>query len=202
MSGANSDEWEEKMIQQMLNLFNQMGMPVDRSELEDTISRIRRQFESMGIDAESIYNSNVKMNFQGDPENFRRQMEAFMNNPEGFSEIFKNMGINVQVGPDKEPAEVILEDDEQEEECDVPLEDTYVEGDSMFVTIDVSSIIDLDQSSFELILSHGGRVLQIMRRTQLRPIKSINLPQKVSSVSEWSLNNGILDIIFDKAKPI
>ena len=122
-----------------------------------------------------------------------------MNNPEGFSEIFKNMGINVQVGPDKEPAEVILEDDEQEEECDVPLEDTYVEGDSMFVTIDVSSIIDLDQSSFELILSHGGRVLQIMRRTQLRPIKSINLPQKVSSVSEWSLNNGILDIIFDKA---
>ena len=199
MSGANSDEWEEKMIQQMLNLFNQMGMPVDRSELEDTISRIRRQFESMGIDAESIYNSNVKMNFQGDPENFRRQMEAFMNNPEGFSEIFKNMGINVQVGPDKAPAEVILEDDEQEEECDVPLEDTYVEGDSMFVTIDVSSIIDLDQSSFELILSHGGRVLQIMRRTQLRPIKSINLPQKVSSVSEWSLNNGILDIIFDKA---
>ena len=199
MSGANSDEWEEKMIQQMLNLFNQMGMPVDRSELEDTISRIRRQFESMGIDAESIYNSNVKMNFQGDPENFRRQMEAFMNNPEGLSEIFKNMGINVQVGPDKEPAEVILEDDEQEEECDVPLEDTYVEGDSMFVTIDVSSIIDLDQSSFELILSHGGRVLQIMRRTQLRPIKSINLPQKVSSVSEWSLNNGILDIIFDKA---
>ena len=199
MSGANSDEWEEKMIQQMLNLFNQMGMPVDRSELEDTISRIRRQFESMGIDAESIYNSNVKMNFQGDPENFRRQMEAFMNNPEGFSEIFKSMGINVQVGPDKEPAEVILEDDEQEEECDVPLEDTYMEGDSMFVTIDVSSIIDLDQSSFELILSHGGRVLQIMRRTQLRPIKSINLPQKVSSVSEWSLNNGILDIIFDKA---
>ena len=199
MSGANSDEWEEKMIQQMLNLFNQMGMPVDRSELEDTISRIRRQFESMGIDAESIYNSNVKMNFQGDPENFRRQMKAFMNNPEGFSEIFKNMGINVQVGPDKAPAEVILEDDEQEEECDVPLEDTYVEGDSMFVTIDVSSIIDLDQSSFELILSHGGRVLQIMRRTQLRPIKSINLPQKVSSVSEWSLNNGILDIIFDKA---
>tara|TARA_B100000575_G_scaffold50425_1_gene37204 strand:+ start:41053 stop:41652 length:600 start_codon:yes stop_codon:yes gene_type:complete len=199
MSGANSDEWEEKMIQQMLNLFSQMGMPVDRTELEDTISRIRRQFESMGIDAESIYNSNVKMNFQGDPENFRRQMEAFMNNPEGFSEIFKNMGINVQVGPEKEPAEVILEDDEQEEECDVPLEDTYVEGDSMFVTIDVSSIIDLDQSSFELILSHGGRVLQIMRRTQLRPIKSINLPQEVSSVSEWSLNNGILDIIFDKA---
>ena len=199
MSGANSDEWEEKMIQQMLNLFSQMGMPVDRTELEDTISRIRRQFESMGIDAESIYNSNVKMNFQGDPENFRRQMEAFMNNPEGFSEIFKNMGINVQVGPEKEPAEVILEDDEQEEECDVPLEDTYVEGDSMFVTIDVSSIIDLDQSSFELILSHGGRVLQIMRRTQLRPIKSINLPQKVSSVSEWSLNNGILDIIFDMA---
>ncbi len=198
MGNSNSDEWEQKMIQQMLNLFNQMGMPIDRSELEDTISRIRQQFESMGIDAEKIYNSNVKMDFQGDPENFRRQMEAFMNHPEGFSEMFKNMGINVQVGPDKEPVEVIV-DHEQVEESDVPLEDIYVDGAQMFVTIDVSNIIDLDETSFELILSHEGKVLQIMRRTQPRPIKSINLPQVATSVSEWSLNNGILDIIFDKA---
>ena len=198
MGNSNSDEWEQKMIQQMLNLFNQMGMPIDRSELEDTISRIRQQFESMGIDAEKIYNSNVKMDFQGNPENFRRQMEAFMNHPEGFSEMFKNMGINVQVGPDKEPVEVNV-DHKQVEECDVPLEDIYVDGAQMFVTIDVSNIIDLDENSFELILSHEGKVLQIMRRTQLRPIKSINLPQAATSVSEWSLNNGILDIIFDKA---
>ena len=198
MGNSNSDEWEQKMIQQMLNLFNQMGMPIDRSELEDTISRIRQQFESMGIDAEKIYNSNVKMDFQGDPENFRRQMEAFMNHPEGFSEMFKNMGINVQVGPDKEPVEVNV-DHEQVEECDVPLEDIYVDGAQIFVTIDVSNIIDLDETSFELILSHEGKVLQIMRRTQPRPIKSINLPRVATSVSEWSLNNGILDIIFDKA---
>lgn len=198
MSNSNSDEWEEKMIEQMLNLFNQMGMPIDKSELEDTISRIRQQFDSLGIDAESIYNSNVKMNFQGDPENFRKQMESFMNHPEGFSEIFKNMGINVQVGPDDEPAEVVVEE-EQEDESDVPLEDTYIDGTSMYVTIDVSNIVDLDEGSFELILSHGGKVLQLMRRTQLRPIKSINLPQSASSVSDWNLNNGILDITFDTA---
>lgn len=198
MSDSNSDEWEEKMIEQMLNLFNQMGMPIDKSELEDTISRIRQQFDSLGIDAESIYNSNVKMNFQGDPENFRKQMESFMNHPEGFSEIFKNMGINVQVGPDDEPAEVVVEE-EQEDESDVPLEDTYIDGTSMYVTIDVSNIVDLDEGSFELILSHGGKVLQLMRRTQLRPIKSINLPQAASSVSDWNLNNGILDITFDTA---
>jgi len=198
MSSSNSDEWEEKMIEQMLNLFNQMGMPIDKSELEDTISRIRQQFDNLGIDAESIYNSNVKMNFQGDPENFRKQMESFMNHPEGFSEIFKNMGINVQVGPDDEPAEVEVEE-EQEDESDVPLEDTYLDGNSMYVTIDVSNIVDLDEGSFELILSHGGKVLQLMRRTQLRPIKSINLPQPASSVSDWNLNNGILDITFDTA---
>jgi len=198
MSNSNSDEWEEKMIEQMLNLFNQMGMPIDKSELEDTISRIRQQFDNLGIDAESIYNSNVKMNFQGDPENFRKQMESFMNHPEGFSEIFKNMGINVQVGPDDEPAEVVVEE-EQEEESDVPLEDTYLDGNSMYVTIDVSNIVDLDEGSFELILSHRGKVLQLMRRTQLRPIKSINLPQPASSVSDWNLNNGILDITFDTA---
>ena len=198
MSSSNSDEWEEKMIEQMLNLFNQMGMPVDKSELEDTISRIRQQFDNLGIDAESIYNSNVKMNFQGDPENFRKQMESFMNHPEGFSEIFKNMGINVQVGPDDEPAEVVVEE-EQEDESDVPIEDTYLDGNSMYVTIDVANIVDLDEESFELILSHEGKVLQLMRRTQLRPIKSINLPQAASSVSDWKLNNGILDITFDTA---
>tara|TARA_B100001758_G_scaffold186318_1_gene163133 strand:+ start:316 stop:912 length:597 start_codon:yes stop_codon:yes gene_type:complete len=198
MSSSNSDEWEEKMIEQMLNLFNQMGMPIDKSELEDTISRIRQQFDNLGIDAESIYNSNVKMNFQGDPENFRKQMESFMNHPEGFSEIFKNMGINVQVGPDDEPAEVVVEE-EQEDESDVPVEDTYLDGTSMYVTIDVSNIVDLDEGSFELILSHGGKVLQLMRRTQLRPIKSINLPLPASSVSDWNLNNGILDITFDTA---
>ena len=198
MSSSNSDKWEEKMIEQMLNLFNQMGMPIDRSELEDTISRIRQQFDNLGVDAESIYNSNVKMNFQGDPENFRKQMESFMNHPEGFSEIFKNMGINVQVGPDDEPAEIVVEE-EQEEESDVPLEDTYLDGTSMYVTIDVSNIVDLDEGSFELILSHGGKVLQLMRRPQLRPIKSINLPHPASSVSDWNLNNGILDITFDTA---
>ena len=198
MSSSNSDKWEEKMIEQMLNLFNQMGMPIDRSELEDTISRIRQQFDNLGVDAESIYNSNVKMNFQGDPENFRKQMESFMNHPEGFSEIFKNMGINVQVGPDDEPAEIVVEE-EQEEESDVPLEDTYLDGTSMYVTIDVSNIVDLDEGSFELILSHGGKVLQLMRRTQLRHIKSINLPHPASSVSDWNLNNGILDITFDTA---
>ena len=186
------------MIEQMLNLFNQMGMPIDKSELEDTISRIRQQFDNLGRDAESIYNSNVKMNFQGDPENFRKQMESFMNHPEGFSEIFKNMGINVQVGPDDEPAEVEVEE-EQEDESDVPLEDTYLDGNSMYVTIDVSNIVDLDEGTFELILSRGGNVLQLMRRTQLRPIKSINLPQAASSVSDWNLNNGILDITFDTA---
>ena len=198
MSSSNSDEWEEKMIEQMLNLFNQMGMPIDKSELKDTISRIRQQFDNLGIDAESIYNSNVKMNFQGDPENFRKQMESFMNHPEGFSEIFKNMGINVQVGPDDEPAEVLVEE-ELEDESDVPIEDTYIDGTSMYVTIDVSNIVDLDEGSFELILSHGGKVLQLMRRTQLRPIKSINLPQDASSVVDWNLNNGILDITFDTA---
>jgi len=198
MSSSNSDEWEEKMIEQMLNLFNQMGMPIDRSELEDTISRIRQQFDNLGVDAESIYNSNVKMNFQGDPENFRKQMESFMNHPEGFSEIFKNMGINVQVGPDDEPAEIVVEE-EQEEESDVPLEDTYLDGTSMYVTIDVSNIVDLDEGSFELILSHGGKVLHQMRRTQLRPIKRNNLPHPPSSVSDWNLNNGILDITFDTA---
>jgi hypothetical protein len=36
-----------------------------------------------------------------------------------------------------------------------------------------------------------------MRKTQLRPFKKFDLPESAGRVVEWSLNNGILDVIFD-----
>jgi hypothetical protein len=36
-----------------------------------------------------------------------------------------------------------------------------------------------------------------MKTTQLRPFKRFDLTEPASQIVEWSLNNGILDVIFD-----
>ena len=97
MSEIDRDEWEDQMLEEMAKMFSQMGMPIDKSDLEQMMSKIREQFENMGIDAEKMVRSDVKMNFQGDPDVLRKQMETMLNGSEGIAELFRNMGINVQV---------------------------------------------------------------------------------------------------------
>jgi HSP20 family molecular chaperone IbpA len=36
-----------------------------------------------------------------------------------------------------------------------------------------------------------------MKTAQLRPFKKFDLPNSVSQIVDWSLNNGILDVTFD-----
>ncbi|MDC0212350.1 hypothetical protein OAK49_01005 [Euryarchaeota archaeon] len=199
MSEIDRDEWEDQMLEEMAKMFSQMGMPIDKSDLEQMMSKIREQFENMGIDAEKMVRSDVKMNFQGDPEVLRKQMETMLSGSEGIAELFRNMGINVQVNSDQEEANVEIEETEEAEELDIPVEDTYVDGDSMYVTLDVSSLTDLEEGKIELSLTDGGSVLQLMRTTQPRPFKRMNLPKPANSVTEWNLNNGILDVTFDLA---
>ena len=199
MSEIDRDEWEDQMLEEMAKMFSQMGMPIEKSDLEQMMSKIREQFENMGIDAEKMVRSDVKMNFQGDPEVLRKQMETMLSGSEGIAELFRNMGINVQVNSDQEEANVEIEETEETEELDIPVEDTYVDGDSMYVTLDVSSLTDLEEGKIELSLTDGGSVLQLMRTTQPRPFKRMNLPKPANSVTEWNLNNGILDVTFDLA---
>ena len=199
MSENDRDEWEDQMLEEMAKMFSQMGMPIDKSDLEQMMSKIREQFENMGIDAEKMVRSDVKMNFQGDPDVLRKQMETMLNGSEGIAELFRNMGINVQVNSNQEEANVEIEEAEEFEELDIPVEDTYVDGDSMFVTLDVSNLTDLEEGKIELSLTDGGSVLQLMRTTQPTPFKRMNLPKPANSVTEWNLNNGILDVTFDLA---
>ena len=199
MSEIDRDEWVDQMLEEMAKMFSQMGMTIDKSDLEQMMSKIREQFENMGIAAEKMVRSDVKMNFQGDPEVLRKQMETMLSGSEGIAELFRNMGINVQVNSAQEEANVEIDETEETEELDIPVEDTYVDGDSMYVTLDVSSLTDLEEGKIELSLTDGGSVLQLMRTTQPRPFKRMNLPKPANSVTEWNLNNGILDVTFDLA---
>ena len=196
MSGSERDEWADDMFAEMARMFEQMGMSIDIKALEAMMNQIREQFEQMGIDPTKLSHSQIKVDTNTDPEEFRRIMESMLNGPDGVSELLKNMGVNIQVnGPDEAEAEA--EETEESDVSDLPEEDIYVHDGRMSVTIDISRFLDIRPEDVELVLSSGGEVLQLMRKTQPRPFKRFILPEAVGQIVEWELNNGILDIKLD-----
>ena len=196
MGDTNSDDWEEQMLNEMAEMFSKMGMPIDISMLKNMMSQVREQFEKMGIDPEKMSNKDMKIDINGDPDEFRRTMESMLNGPDGISELFRNMGVNVQVN---NPTPVVDAELETEDDIDEKLlvADIHIHEDRMYATVDLSRELDIVESELELNLIDGGKTLQLMRKTQLRPFKKFDLPESAGRVVEWSLNNGILDVIFD-----
>ena len=199
MVDSERDEWADDMFAEMARMFEQMGMPIDVKALEEMMKKVMEQFEQMGIDPTKISHSQFKVESNTDPEELRRMMDSMMNNPGGFSDLFKKMGVNIEVEGPAEQAEPEVEEPEEAEVSDLPEEDIYVHDGTMSVTIDISRFLDIRPGDIELVLSSGGEVLQLMRRTQSRPLKRFILPEAANQIGEWELNNGILDITFDLA---
>ena len=196
MGDTNSDDWEEQMLKEMAEMFSKIGMPIDISMLKNMMSQVREQFEKMGIDPEKMSNKDMKIDINGDPDEFRRTIESMLNGSDGISELFRNMGVNVQVN---NPTPVVDAELETEDDIDEKLlvADIHIHEDRMYATVDLSRELDIVESELELNLIDGGKILQLMRKTQLRPFKKFDLPESAGRVVEWSLNNGILDVIFD-----
>ena len=199
MSDSERDEWADDMFAEMARMFEQMGMPIDVKALEEMMKKVMDQFEQMGIDPTKISHSQFKVESNTDPEELRRMMDSMMNSPGGFSDLFKKMGVNIEVEGSVEQVEAKVEEPEEPEVSDLLDEDVYVHGSTMSITIDISRILDVRTEDIELVLSSGGEVLQLMRRTQTRPLKRFILPDAANQIREWQLNNGILDITFDLA---
>ena len=199
MTDSERDEWADDMFAEMAKMFEQMGMPIDVKALEEMMKKVMEQFEQMGIDPTKIAHSQFRVESNTDLEELRRMMDSMMNSPGGFSDLFKKMGVNIEVEGPAEQAEPEVEEPEEAEVSDLPEEDIYVHDGTMSVTIDISRFLDIRPGDIELVLSSGGEVLQLMRRTQSRPLKRFILPEAANQISEWELNNGILDITFDLA---
>ncbi len=196
MTGSERDEWADDMFAEMARMFEQMGMSIDIKSLEAMMNQIREQFEQMGIDPTKLSHSQIKVDTNTEPEEFRRIMESMLNGPDGISELLNNMGVNIQVnGPSEAEAEA--EETEESDVSDLPEEDIYVHDGRMSVTIDISRFLDIRPEDVELVLSSGGEVLQLMKKTQPRPFKRFILPEAAGQIVEWELNNGILDIKLD-----
>ena len=58
-----TEDWEEKMLKQMAEMFKNMGMSVDIEQLKSVMNQFRTQFDSMGIDAARLAMGDVNFNF-------------------------------------------------------------------------------------------------------------------------------------------
>ena len=195
MDKNSKDEWEEQMLEEMAKMFSDMGMPMDIKILRNMLSQVRDQFQKMGIDPEKLSNQDMKIDINGDSDEFRKTMESMLNGSNGFSDLFRNMGVNIQVNDPTPVVDAELNKKEGEEhELQV---DIHAHEDRIYVTVDLSHELDIVESELEINLIDSGRAFQLMKTTQLRPFKKFDLPNPVSQIVEWSLNNGILDVIFD-----
>ena len=118
-----------------------------------------------------------------------------INNPEGFGDLLKNIGVDVKLDEPVIEMEAEINDAHDDEELDQ--DNIQIYGDKMYLTVDISRYTDINQDSMELNLASSGNLLQIMKTTQLRPFKKFKLPETASRIIKWTYNNGILDVTFD-----
>ena len=180
-----SDDWEEKMLDQLERLLSNMGMNMSREQLRALFQQFRSQFEKMGIDEERIAKGDVNFNF--DLSNLKNFFQPGMD----FNELFKNMGVDVRV--DASPVEIETPDGDEKDDMVLPADDVYLEGWNMTITVDFAKK-ELEQDQVELNLIDGGMLVEVHRTTQFAPVARIELPHACEDVVDFTLNNGILDI--------
>ena len=61
MSAA--DDWEEQMIDRLVEMFQNMGMSLSKQQIKALMGQFKSQFDKMGIDAEKMAKGDVNFNF-------------------------------------------------------------------------------------------------------------------------------------------
>ena len=174
-------DWEEKMLEQMAEMFQKMGMTVDIKQLKAMMKQFQSKFEDMGLDPERLAKGDVKFNF--DVSDISKLFQSGM----PLEDMLSNLGVDVKV--DAAPVEVdIEEDDSSDEILRLPTENIYLSGWNMSITVDFSTRTDFDE--IEVALSSGGELLQVLSDPTEPPLAQIELPHQCEDVVDWSINNG------------
>ena len=180
-----AEDWEEKMLEQMEEMFRSMGMNIDIEQLRGLMDQFRDQFESMGLDAERLAKGDVNFNF--DLSKIMKLFQSGMS-PE---EMLSNLGVDIKV--DAKPAIIDIEDEILSDEMlKLPADDIYLSGWNMSITVDISTRVSIEE--IEVALSSGGEIIQVLSSPSEPPLAQIELPHQCDDVVDWSLNNGILDV--------
>jgi len=188
MKMSGNDDFEEKLIEQITELFRNMGMDLDKKQIRALMEQFRSQFESLGLDAEKIAKGDVNFNFD------LSQLSKMFEKGKSMEDILKNLGVDVQV--DANPIEVDMPelDESTDNLYKLPADDVYLDGWNMSVTIDITLKEDVEETEVELSLIRDGHQLEILKQTQTSALARVELPHPCDEVVEWSLNNGILDV--------
>jgi hypothetical protein len=180
-----AEDWEEKMLEQMAEMFQKMGMSVDINQLKAMMKQFQSKFEAMGIDPERLAKGDVNFNFD------ISDIAKLFQSGKPLDEMLSNLGVDVKV--DAAPVEVDIEEEEPDNEIlRLPSENIYLSGWNMSITVDFSTRTDFDE--IEVALSRGGELLQVLSDPSEPPLAQIELPHQCDDVVDWSINNGILDI--------
>ena len=180
-----AEDWEEKMLEQMAEMFQKMGMSVDINQLKAMMKQFQDKFEAMGIDPERLAKGDVNFNF--DMSDISKLFQSGM----PINDMLSNLGVDVKV--DASPVEVDIEESEPSNDVlRLPSEDIYLSGWNMSITVDFSMRTDFEE--IEVALSSGGEMLEILSDPTEPPLAQIELPHQCDDVVDWSINNGILDI--------
>ena len=186
MSAA--DDWEEQMIDRLVEMFQNMGMSLSKQQIKALMGQFKSQFDKMGIDAEKMARGDVNFNF--DLSNLAKMFQS----GQSMEDILGNLGMDIQV--DAAPVEVETPKikDDTDEVLKLPSDDFYLDGWNMSIIVDFSLKGDVKDMQMDMNLSKGGSMLEIVKETQVKPMARIKLPHPCEDVVGWSMNNGILDI--------
>ncbi|MEC8540394.1 MAG: hypothetical protein VXY53_00955 [Candidatus Thermoplasmatota archaeon] len=182
------DDWEEQMIDRLIEMFKGMGMSLNKQQIKSLMNQFKSQFDKMGLDADKLSSGDVNFNF--DLSNLSRMFQS----GQSIEDILSNLGMDVKV--DAVPVEIETPEisDDDDEILKLPSDDFYLDGWNMSLTIDFTLKADVKEMQMEMNLSKGGSMLEIMKATQAKPMARVKLPHPCQDVVGWSLNNGILDI--------
>ena len=185
---TNGEDREEKLIEQLVEMFRNMGMHMDKEQIRGMMEQFRSQFENMGLDAEKIAKGDVNFNFD------LSQLAKMFQSGKSMEDILSNLGMDIQV--DASPVEIKAPEVKEslDDVINIPANDVYLDGWNMAVTVDFTLRGDVEESELELELVRKGNRISVIKDTMPAPLAQIELPHPCEDLVDWSLNNGILDI--------
>jgi len=185
---TNGEDWEEKLIEQLVEMFRNMGMHMDKEQIRGMMEQFRSQFENMGLDAEKIAKGDVNFNFD------LSQLAKMFQSGKSMEDILSNLGMDIQV--DASPVEIKAPEVKEslDDVINIPANDVYLDGWNMAVTVDFTLRGDVEESELELELVRKGNRISVIKDTMPAPLAQIELPHPCEDLVDWSLNNGVLDI--------
>ena len=183
-----SDEGTDQLIEFLLNIMNQLGISLDRTQLYGMVDQLMNQIGDLGIDPEQIKNMQI------DVKGLNPDLLNILNNLGTGSFDLSNL-LGSALGGLTEIN--IPQSTHGNEPLPIPEANVYLDGGTATVDIDCASLLAEDES-LSVSLAVDGTTIQLMRDTDVRPSRLMTLPYRMEKILDWSLNGTVLEVVFSR----